>query len=154
MKKISTILVVLILCVGCRTIKKTEHTQQTKKDSVSYIERIKIDTLKIPGEKIEIQLPCDQLKPQSAAKGRAKVKAEPKGNGYIVVISCDSIEKLVISKNREIYRLNELLKNSSSTETKELTFMQKLWIAGGKILASLLALFAIVTLLVKWKVLR
>lgn len=154
MKKISIILLVLVLCIGCRTTKITEHSQEKKKDSISYVERTKIDTIKIPGERVEIELPCDQIKPQSSAQGRAKVKAEPKGNGYVVVLTCDSIEKLVISKDREIFRLSELLKDNQKKATLELTTLQKIWIAGGKILFLLLALLGVVILLVKWKVLR
>lgn len=154
MNKFSIILLVLVLCIGCRTTKTIEQSQEKKRDSVSYTEKVKIDTIKIPGERIEIELPCDQIKPQSSAKGRAKIKAEPKGNGYIVVLSCDSIEKLVISKNSEIYRLSELLKESQKKETLQLTTLQKIWIAGGKILACLLALLGVVILLVKWKILR
>jgi hypothetical protein len=153
MKKISIILLV-ILCVGCRTIKTVEQTQETKKDSVSYIERVKIDTLRIPAEKIQIELPCNQLRPQSSAQGRAKVKAEPRGNGYIVVLSCDSIEKIVISKDREINRLSQALQISDSKKTKELTFMQTAWIKIGKCLTFVLALWGVIILLVKWKVLR
>lgn len=153
MNKISIILL-LVLCIGCRSKKTTVQSEVKQKDSISYIERVKIDTLKIPGDRIEIELPCDQIRPQSSAQGRAKVKAEPRGNGYIVKFTCDSIEKIVISKDREIYRLNELLKIARSKETLELTYMQKIWIAGGKILAFILGLLGIITLLVKWKVLR
>lgn len=153
MKKISIILLV-ILFIGCRTVKTVEQSQEKRKDSISYVERVKIDTLKIPGEKIQIELPCDELKPQSSAQGRAKVKAEPKGNGYVVVLTCDSIEKLVISKDRDIYRLKELLKDSNKKETLELTFMQTFWIGAGKLFISLLLLFIIVKLLSRWKLLR
>lgn len=153
MKKISIILLV-ILFIGCRTVKTTEQTQEKRKDSISYVERIKIDTLKIPGEKVQIELPCDQIKPQSSVQGRAKVEAEPKGNGYIVYVSCDSIEKLVISKNIEINRLSELLKASNSKKSLELTFMQTFFIGTGKLFWLVLIVFAAVKLLVQWKVLR
>lgn len=153
MKKISLLLLV-ILFLGCKTVKTVEQSQEKRKDSISYVERVTIDTLRIPGEKVEIELPCDELRPQSSAQGRANVKAEPKGNGYIVTASCDSIEKLVISKDRKIYRLTELLKDSNVKETVELTFMQTFWIGAGKLFIFLLLLVIIVKLLSRWKLLR
>ncbi|MEO6176770.1 MAG: hypothetical protein ABIP27_16585 [Flavobacterium circumlabens] len=153
MKKISIILLV-ILFIGCRTVKTVDQSQETRKDSVSYIDRIKVDTIRIPGETVTMKLPCDQLKPQSSAQGRANVKAEPKGDGYVVVFTCDSIEKLVISKNREIYRLSQELKNSNIEKTVELTFLQTLWINLGKLFVCLIILFIVVKLLVRWKLLR
>ena len=153
MKKISIILLV-ILFLGCKTTKTIEQTQEKRKDSISYVERIKIDTLRIPGEIVQIELPCDQIKPKSAAQGRANVKAEPKGDGYVVVFTCDSIQKLVISKDREIIRLSEALKNSKSEKTIGLTFMQTFWIGAGKLFALLLLLIVVVKLLSRWKLLR
>lgn len=153
MKKISLLLLV-ILFLGCKTVKTVDKSQEKLKDSISYVERVKIDTLIIPGEKVQIELPCDELKPHSSAQGRANVKAEPKGNGYVVVFTCDSIEKLVISKEREIYRLKEALKDSNIKETVELTFMQTFWIGAGKLFIFLLVLVIIVKLLSRWKLLR
>lgn len=153
MKKISLLLLV-ILFLGCKTVKTVDKSQEKRKDSISYVERVKIDTLIIPGEKVQIELPCDELKPQSSAQGRANVKAEPKGNGYVVVFTCDSIEKLVISKEREIYRLKEALKDSNIKETVELTFMQTFWIGAGKLFIFLLVLVIIVKLLFRWRLLR
>lgn len=153
MKKIS-ILLIVILFLGCRTIKTTEHLQEKKKDSISYVERVKIDTIKIPGEKIEIELPCDELRPQTSARGRTNVKAEPKGNGYVITASCDSIEKIVISKDREINRLSEALKAINKQIVIELSFLQKFWIATGKIFVCLLLLFAIIKLLGRWRLQR
>lgn len=142
MKKLSIILIGLLFA-NCRPVKSVEQTHEKQKDSISYIERVKVDTIKIPGDKIEINLPCDQIRPQSFAQGRGKVKAEPKGNGYTVVFTCDSIEKLVISKDKEINRLSEQLKTSDAKKTIELSFWDTFWIRIGKFLTGVLIAFII-----------
>jgi hypothetical protein len=153
MKKISIILLV-ILFLGCKTVKTVEQSQEKHTDSISYVEIIKIDTIKIPGEKIQIELPCDQLRPQSFVQGRANVRAEPKGSVYIVTASCDSIEKIVISKDREINRLSKALKISNREKTKELTFMQTFYIGAGMLFLLLIILFVVGKLLTRWKLQR
>ncbi|QSW90695.1 hypothetical protein J0383_07765 [Flavobacterium endoglycinae] len=153
MNKISIILLV-ILFIGCKTVKTVEQSHEKRKDSISYVERVKIDTLKIPGEKIQIELPCDQIKPQSSFQGRTKVKAQPNGNGYIITASCDSIEKIVISKDREINRLSEALKVNNTQKTVELSFLQRFWIGTGKLFCFLLLVWLIIIIAAKWKKLR
>jgi hypothetical protein len=137
MKKLNLLLLV-VLFASCKTVKNTQISQEKQKDSISYVERVIVDTLKIPGDKIEIKIPCDDLKSQSFSKGRAKVKVEPKGNGYVITASCDSIEKLLISKEKEIIRLSEKLKSNDSQKVVGLTQLQSFWIVMGKIFMVLL----------------
>lgn len=132
MKKLNLLLLVLLFA-SCKAVKNAQISQEKQKDSISYVERVIIDTLKIPGDKIVVQIPCDELKSQNFSKGRAKVKVEPKGNGYVITASCDSIEKLLISKEKEIIRLSEKLKNSDSQKVTGLTQLQSFWIVMGKI---------------------
>jgi hypothetical protein len=151
MKKYSIILLIGLFA-SCRTVKTTEQVHEKQKDSISYVERVIIDTLKIPGDKIEIEIPCNELKSQSFSKGRAKVKLEPKGNGYTVIVTCDSIEKLLLSKQREIFRLSDSLKQSNARKDVGLSQWQSFWIVTGKLLMGLLILIA-AWKFVRWKLL-
>jgi hypothetical protein len=144
MKKLNLLLLVLLFA-SCKTAKSTQISQAKQKDSVSYVERVIVDTLKIPGDKIEIKIPCDDLKYQSFSKGRAKVKVEPKGNWYVITASCDSIEKLLISKEKETIRLSEKLKNNDSQKVVGLTQLQSFWIVMGK------AFMVLLIIILGWK---
>lgn len=143
MKNLSLILLIGLF-VSCRSVKTVDKVYESQKDSISYVDRVIVDTLKIPGEKIEIELPCgEDLKPQSFAQGRAKVKAEPKGNGYTIIVTCDSIEKIVLSREREIKHLKAEVKTLESKKEKGLTLMQSFWIGAGKFLSGLLLLILV-----------
>lgn len=148
MKNSILALVVIFLLLGCRSVKNTQQVIEKQKDSISYVERVVIDTLRIPGDVISVKIPCDQLTNQSFSKGRAKVKIEPKGNGYTLIVSCDSIEKLILSKNIEINRLSNLLKDNTQTKVIELSKWQSFWIIVGKLLTLVLIL------ILSWKFLR
>lgn len=151
MKKYSLILLIGLFS-SCKTGKLNEQVHHKQKDSISYVERVIIDTLKIPGDKIQIQIPCNELRPQSFSEGRAKVKLEPKGNGYTVIVTCDSVEKLLLNKQLEIFKLSDSLKQSNVRKTIELSQWQYFWIVTGKLLMGLLILIAAWNF-VRWKLL-
>ncbi|MCV9929527.1 hypothetical protein OIU83_17835 [Flavobacterium sp. LS1R49] len=143
MKNSIIIVMILFLLLGCKSVKSTQQIIEKQKDSISYVERVVVDTLRIPGDIISVNVPCDQLTNQSFSKGRAKVKLEPKGNGYTITVSCDSIEKLILSKNIEINRLSKLIKDN--TKVIGLSIWQSFWIVIGKLLT------AILILILSWK---
>ena len=120
-------LVVVCLASSCRTpVATTSTVSETVKDSIiiTYIPRF--DTLRIKGDSIryEVQIECDEKtnKPKPMkhkAKGtRAAATLSLDSNGLLKgTSSCDSLQEVIESKDREILHLQEKTRSEYKQDT-------------------------------------
>ena len=136
------IISLLLLFNSCRSHKKVV-TQTTTSDivldSVVYIDRVKIDTIKIPSEVLKVSVPLEVLRVDTVKtyqKGRITTKVVYRDGILNVDTRCDSLEKLVISTEKTLLKLKhrqeQLVHQSDSKEViiKEVKWYYKgsLWI--------------------------
>lgn len=114
--------------------KKLTTTTSSVKDSTFVREIIKHDTVRVKGDTITIKqmIECDSVTHQPKPfkikehSGRAKATIEVKPSGELTLVaSCDSLELVVQTLDREIFRLRH--------EQKETTIVKqpskfKIWI--------------------------
>ena len=110
------ILVVIVAAVSCRPLPTITNTE---KDSVTIVERIRFDTVRIQGERVVLSVPieCDTLtglpKPLEIRKiGRKSSAGAAIDKAGRLTVDCktDSLIELVQVKDREISRLSSRLK--------------------------------------------
>jgi len=136
---------VIILVIGCRTIKEKEVIHNIYNDSIRYVEKVKIDTIKIKADTVALFIDCNDSKPKAQTKrsGRSSVLVEPSGSGYVIMAVCDSLQRLAISYQKEIFKLKTVTQKESQFKRVELTSWQSFWIVIGKIFTALFILISI-----------
>lgn len=148
------IISILILSLSACS-KKISTTTSSVRDSTVIREIIKHDTVHVKADTITIKqmIECDSVtnKPKpfkiKEHSGRAKATVEVKTNGELTVIaSCDSLELVVQTMDREIFRLRH--------EKKETTILKqpskfKIWIDYTAYFLSILLILYIVFKVVK-----
>lgn len=131
----------MALLVSCRSTSSLTSVSSTASSSEhqdsSYVrETASVDTLKISGDSVSVTLPLSWAVPTvkdssapirmidypdlnsvSKSSGRATVTVTRTGSGLKVTASCDSIQALLISKEKEIYNLKSDLKSLREAET-------------------------------------
>ncbi len=143
-------LIALMILNSCRTTKQYNNSDSYKSDSLIYIEKIRIDTLRIKGDTIVTRILCNEIKRQTIQSGRAKVDIEPSldGKGYLLTATCDSLEKLIISYEKQIEKYKKDSNSVEKGKVETLSYWQIFWIKTGQILTTILIAF------VSWKLWR
>lgn len=138
----------ILLFASCRTVKEKEVIHHIYNDSISYVERVKIDTIKIKADTVSVFVDCNDSKPKPQTKrsGRSSVLVEPSGSGYVIMAVCDSLQKIAISQQKEIFKLKTVIQEERHSKRVELTSWQSFWIITGKIFTALFILFSIWTI--------
>lgn len=126
----------VVILIGCRTIKEKEVTHEIYRDSIRYVERVKIDTLKIKGDTVSVFVDCNdpKPKPQTRRSGRSSVIVEPTEKGYLVTAVCDSLERLVVSYEKTLYTLRTAHQRESKLKSVGLSGWQTFQIWAGRLL--------------------
>ena len=153
MKTLPVFLLMLIL-VACNAKHVTNSTKvnERTKDSIVYVDRVTVDTVKFPTETLVVRVPVTVFERDTVVvfkNGRASTKLVYQDKIITIHTQCDSLEKLVLSRDRQLLNLRSYIKESS-TETKEKLkkevpwyYKSALWICLG------LILFLIIRFIVK-----
>ncbi len=137
----------LAMLFSCKARKQVE-TKETisSSDSIVYIERTTIDTVRIPSEGFSQSYPKSFFSRDTVIicrSGRASSRIESNKGVLNVTTKCDSLEKLVLSTQTE---LKELSKQSHTKEVIEKTTKHVPWWYKASLW---LVLIAIVLLIIK-----
>jgi hypothetical protein len=128
---------------GCKIVADT-----TKTDTV---EVIKTDTITIPGDSVVQFLPCDEPKadPKEKKAGRASIKAKYDNGkkGYLVVANCDSLEKVIIGKDKIITTYREKIVKDAYVPNEPSTWIGKQIKKAKDSIMNLLALIGLISVL-------
>ena len=114
---------ILLLLFSCNTQKKVTE-KIVKKDSIIYVTKLKVDTVKITETKTisepvnnDIVIPCDSLKYyQELASGKTRIIIKKEKGLVRIIYKKDPSE----SSNKEVYK-NSVQKNDSIKVTKSET---------------------------------
>ena len=111
---------IAVLFFSCKARKQIETTETiVSSDSVVYIERTTIDTVKFPADTIYQSYPISVFIHDTVIeyrKGRASSIIQSNSGVLSVTTKCDSLEKLVLSTQTE---LKELTRVNSTKEVRE-----------------------------------
>lgn len=128
-------LMLLLSVTSCRTTSKTAAvtssvSTSSVQDSCGYIEKLDLDTLKIKADTNDLFVPISWILAEKSGMsdstftfsgiqqvlttevGRSKLSVILTPDGLKIRATCDSIEKLLINKTVEIYRLRASLAKS------------------------------------------
>jgi len=169
MRNIITILFILLLLVGCRTVRQSTVTDSTQSvtrlqtDSIVIREREKIERLTIPTATASLSidpqallhLPAGAAFTQQSGRASITVSRDSFGNIYAQA-RCDSLELLYTSLYTEYRQFKAVARDSIANmyerlETvKELSSWDVFWVKFGRICAIIVVLL-IVFFIMKWK---
>lgn len=121
--KLLPVYLLMLMLVGCNATRLTSSTQVSNvtKDSLVYVDRVIVDTVKIPADTLFVEVPAEVFKRDTVVvykNGRASTQIIYRNGKVTLNTRCDSLEKLVLSRDRQIYNLHKSI-NKTSTETKE-----------------------------------
>ena len=113
----------LLLIFSCNTQKRVEE-KIVKKDSIIYVTKLKVDTVKITETKTisepvnnDVVIPCDSLNYyQELASGKTRIIIKKEKGSVRIIYKKDPSE----SSNKEVYK-NSVQKNDSIKATKSET---------------------------------
>lgn len=114
---------VLAVITSCKSQKEVvQHTDKTdsSRDSIVYIDKVVVDTIRIPSETLEIQVPVEVLKTDTVMvykNGRASTKVVYRDGVLNLNTRCDSLEKLVLSTEKIL--IKERQRNTQLTEKNQ-----------------------------------
>jgi hypothetical protein len=125
MKKL--ILLLAVFLTSCTTSKKfTEKT--TTKDSIVYVDKLRIDTVKITENKtvtepvyVEVEIPCDSLVYyQKIENGKSQFKISKENGKVKIMYKQDSlVDKYKSLYEKSIVKMDSIAKVKMVSETKE-----------------------------------
>lgn len=127
----------LLLCLtlfSCRSSKEfiKETSKETRKDTSAYRETVKLDTLKAPQQTAGLAIPFHLLRDSlfnefEKSSGRAKVKVQLLRDTLYAEAVCDSLEKVIATKEKELYRYQQQL-TEQQTASKQVIVQLPLWL--------------------------
>lgn len=149
----------LLLCVtlfSCRSSKEfvKETSKEVRKDTSAYKEKVKLDTLKVPRQTANLAIPFNVLRDSlwnefEKSNGRAKVKIQLLHDTLYAEAVCDSLEKVIATKEKELYHYQQQLSEQQTT-SKQVIIQLPLWLRliliGGLVLLVILAVIQILKL--------
>lgn len=97
-------------------------------DSIVYIERTTIDTVKIPADTIYKSFPLTVFKTDTIIEyrtGRASSKVQSQSGVLYVTTKCDSLQELVLSTQSELKQLSQLTHTKEVVKTTEVPWWYK-----------------------------
>lgn len=135
------------VCFSCKPAKltTTEKVSEKKGDSIVYKETVKFDTVRVKSESANISIPFYMLKDSllnymEKTNGRARVSIQRKGDTIYAEAHCDSLEKVIASKDKELNEWHRYAIEQNKTKT-EVIIRLPLWfklLIGGIILLQLI----------------
>lgn len=123
-------LVAGMLLEGCSTLR--EHSQSATSftvDSTRYVETVRVDTLRIPGDTVQVSIPWYIFKTDTIVRwksGRAEIVAESLGGQMKLRATCDSLEHLV-SHYQTVIERYRTSKETSTTQSSKTTSGPSFW---------------------------
>ena len=158
--------VVLLICFvalisGCRSTRETssatfQQSASVSQDSVYDHQTMTLDTIITPFDSVSVFIPDNWIAdtanmsdpaPMSQKQGRATVTVRRDRTGIRVTASCDSLLTLLVSQEREIFRLQKaLVSNSISTNKNDVLTRYRVplwaWLTlAGSLLANVLIIY-------------
>lgn len=131
MKQLSNLVLFLsafFLLTCCRTIKnsKLQSSITSSTDTLIYRNNIKLDTLRIKSDTALLSVPLHIFNDSGInylerRNGRATIKIHRIQDVIYASANCDSLEKIITSKEREILHLRSLSQNVIKTEISKTT---------------------------------
>ncbi len=112
---------ILIISLSCKMRRTTSSS--VSNDSIIYIERVQVDTIKFPSDTIYKVFPLTTFLHDTIIEyrqGRASGSVQSKFQSLYITANCDSLERLVLSKQTEIQRLSK-----TNKEVKEVIKIKK-----------------------------
>jgi hypothetical protein len=134
----TALLTASLFFAACRTTKSVnkEVTRELGKDSFHYREIANVNRVFIPMAKADMVIPVKLLTDSNyryaeKSNGRAKVVFEKHGTDSITITAhCDSLEQVIVSKDKEIYQLQkqqlEQIKDKQVTVVVKRTWFERL----------------------------
>jgi hypothetical protein len=146
--KIITGLLLCVLLFSCHSTRELtkETSREIRSDTSAYKETIKLDTLKAPKETATLAIPFHVLRDTlwsdfETTSGRAKVKVRLLHDTLYAGAECDSLEKVIATKDKELYQFRHE-QTEQQTTSKQVIIQLPLWfrlaLIGGLVLLVLL----------------
>lgn len=135
---LTALLLASIFFIACRSAKNTSHqiTNSSLMDSIVYREVANVRKILVPVSKADLIIPSALLNDSNfryaeKSNGRAKVVFEKHGTNSITITAhCDSLEQVIVSKDKEIYQLQkqqlESIKYKQTTVVVKHTWFERL----------------------------
>lgn len=139
-----SVLGILSSCGGSKHVTHTEYSELQERDSTRYVERVIVDTIITPAETLEVEIPIEVLKVDTVMvfqKGRVKTKLVYQKGNIKVESTCDSLQQLILSYEKEIQSFKDKLSDQKVTKTEKIVigipafYRVSAWVCGGLILA-------------------
>jgi hypothetical protein len=157
------LLLTMYALFSCRTAKSVasnsaSNTTEQKGDSLIYIERMHIDTVKVAAESASLTIPFKLLKDSlinymEKSNGRAQVIIQRKGDSILVQANCDSLMQLLISRDKELRKWQQYALDHKETKTTTTVYVKPpTWFVWLLIIAALLAALSIAVQIFKIKI--
>lgn len=115
---------VCIIFSGCAKKTHTKNTEAHSTDSISVIERVRVDTITTKADSVYFSIPvfidtCKSLfkNPIQIKSGKSDLKIQLDGNNIKATCLCAAEQLAILAKDREIERLKTQI--STTTETKK-----------------------------------
>jgi hypothetical protein len=126
MKVLAALILCSVLLFSCRPAKsltKDNARTESVKDSVINKVTVKLDTVRVKAETAQVAIPFELLRDSvlnymEQSNGRAKVIIQRVGNNIVATAKCDSLEKIIASKDVELLQWKQYaLQQISKTES-------------------------------------
>lgn len=124
----------VLIMASCRTVKTTTSRTSTTTQTDTFTERetIKLDTLRAGADSANIAVPIAVFNDSGItylekSNGRATVKIQRIKDVIYASANCDSLEKIIATKEREIQKLRTSTTKEVTTERKVIT-QNPLWL--------------------------
>lgn len=131
---------------SCGTIRKTATERVTiYTDTIIRVDTVRIDTVRVPADTVTLSVPVQMLeyvdaKGVSDRSGRATVRVQRINDTIYITAACDSLEKIILSKERELSRLRSSQHTATTTvEKKERNIWHMVAVGGFAIVLIILA---------------
>jgi hypothetical protein len=156
----SLMVMVLATLASCsRKVTEAVVSNTQQRDSIVYVETTRIDTFRTPAERIKefIELECDssgsvRAIAEAFRKGRASVVVTARDNTLTIEANCDSLERLIVSKDVLIDKLRETSSEQSRIKETKINFRVP-WIYRAALWVAIFYL-SLTVLWILWKVFR
>lgn len=124
MKRIRHIIIALLgiaLLASCQGTRQVTQEHSHREDSIMVREVVRVDTLHIAGAQTTIEVPVEVLRRDTVFVTRyrhAQARVSIQDGILTATATCDSLERLVLSYEREINRLTKQASQSIYIEHK------------------------------------
>jgi len=135
MKRLLTYLTIMVLLTACASVKKNRKTtsQTVTKDSMIYVEKVRIDTFKVNADSTRIVLTPYFLRDTmwtyiEKTNGRSKVVVQRIRDTVFINGYCDSVVKLILNTEKTAFTTHYGDSNQTDTSAKIVSHKTAVWI--------------------------